>query len=70
MKFNDLFLQENDETEKNNQSINENYHYSCLGKEEETHVLEIWLHSYKYKFRGVLFSTKMPYWAIHKNIDF
>ena len=67
---NEKINDKNEENENINQSINENYHYSCLGKEEETHVLEIWLHSYKYKFRGVLFSTKMPYWAIHKTIDF
>lgn len=39
-------------------------------KDLNSHVMEIWLHSYKYKFRGELYCTKMPYWAANKNIEF
>jgi len=38
-------------------------------KDLNSYVMEIWLHSYKYKFRGDLYSTKMPYWAANKTIE-
>lgn len=43
---------------------------ALVEKDINTHAFEIWLHSFKYKFSGTLYSTKMPYWASYKNIEF
>ena len=61
--------EEKDEKLKKDEKF-EKYSEGWIEKDLNSHVLEIWLHSYKYKFRGKVYATKMPYWAVHKNIEF
>lgn len=56
--------------DKKEETKNEKQEETTNGKKEDSHVLEIWLHSFKYQFREHLFTTKMPYWALHKNINY
>lgn len=59
-----VYLNEKEEKEK------ENVLNSNKKQEIDSHVMEIWLHSFQYQFQEKEFVTKMPYWAIHKNIEF
>lgn len=35
---------------------------------EQSICQEIWLHSYVYKYRGMVFKTQLPYWALKSYI--
>lgn len=59
--------------EEEKKETNENEEYINLKGEKtnyslDTFNMEICLHSYKYQFQGKQFETKLPYWALKKNL--
>lgn len=62
--------EEKGEKAKESQDENLIENPSTLESDLKNYVLEIWLHSYKYRFREMQFLTKLPYWAAQKTIDF
>lgn len=55
--------------EKDNANYSNEKDLNEVNEEEQTYVMEIWLHSLRYQYKDKTFETSLPYWT-NKEINF
>lgn len=60
---------EKKQVEKDEKVVETKANLDNVNEEEQTYVMEIWLHSWKYQYKDKKFEAPLPYWA-NKDVKF